>query len=312
MLAELGRGGGGVAWVDGEPGIGKSTLVNSVLAGEVRRGIRMFRAVGDELAPVLPLRFLADALLAGDADEFRARLADLLIGRGGGLDAVLAAGEQLVALVEHECARSPVVIVADDLHWADSASLATWHRLSAVARQAPLLLIAVCRPVPQRDEIDRLRQALRGRADAVFIGLGPLDETATVEMAQSLLAAIPGPRLVRALSAAGGNPLYTRELIGSLNNDNLIAVVDGVAEIAADLDLDSRSLSGAIGDRLGFVSVETRRILRAGAVWGVRFSAHDLATMSARPVPALLSSVEEALRAGVLVDDGSELMFRTR
>src|SRR5947209_18671559 len=61
-VAGLARGRGGIAWIEGEPGIGKSTLVAATLAAAAARRCHTFRAVGDELGQRLPLRVLVDAL----------------------------------------------------------------------------------------------------------------------------------------------------------------------------------------------------------------------------------------------------------
>ena len=63
-----------------------------------------------------------------------------------GGDAVLAGAERLLAAVDRLCAVSPVVLVAEDLQWADEASLLVWHRLSRAVSQLPLLLAGSCRP----------------------------------------------------------------------------------------------------------------------------------------------------------------------
>src|SRR5690349_18817434 len=66
--------------------------------------------------------------------------------RGTDVPAVLA--EQLLALVTELCAAGPVVLVIDDLQWADPASVALWGRLTRSARQLPLLLVGMTRPAP--------------------------------------------------------------------------------------------------------------------------------------------------------------------
>ena len=83
-----------------------------------------------------------------------------------------AAGERLVGLVQRECADSPVVLVGDDLQWADEASLGVWSRLAEVAGQVPLLLVGVCRPVPRRVEVDRVRAGGGGASGCGGGGVG--------------------------------------------------------------------------------------------------------------------------------------------
>jgi hypothetical protein len=81
----------------------------------------------------------------------RAEIAALLRGEGvGGLlpgGNAVAAAERVLVLVDRLCAVSPVVVV-DDVQWADEVSVSVWHRLAGATAQVPLLLVAVCRPVP--------------------------------------------------------------------------------------------------------------------------------------------------------------------
>src|SRR6185437_1039138 len=67
-------GRGGIVWIEGEPGIGKSTLVNAALAAAADVRCRSYRAVGDELGQRLPLRALLDALGPAATSQVRALL----------------------------------------------------------------------------------------------------------------------------------------------------------------------------------------------------------------------------------------------
>jgi predicted ATPase len=137
-VAEVATGRGGTVWVEGEPGIGKSALIGSVLAEARERRCQTYRAVGDVLGQRLSLRTLTDALgsrLSGEAD---------LLDVGGWVEhegAVAAAVERFLALVDRLCADRPVVFVLDDVQWADEASLLAWHRLDLAVDQIPLLLV---------------------------------------------------------------------------------------------------------------------------------------------------------------------------
>src|SRR5690242_21075600 len=79
---------------------------------------------------------------------------------GHGTDVPAMLAEQLLALITEQCAVQPTMVVIDDLQWADQASITLWGRLARSARQVPLLLIGMMRPVPQRDELLALRRML--------------------------------------------------------------------------------------------------------------------------------------------------------
>ena len=162
----LGRGEGAVVWVEGEPGIGKSSLVAEALAAGSDPEWDIGWGIADKLTERLPLRVMLDCLQVrpGSPDPRRAHAADLLRSLRQGLfadgDASVTGIEVLVALVDELCAAAPTVIVIDDLQWADDASLIVWHQLAASIDQLRLLLIGTCRPTPRRAEVQQLRAAV--------------------------------------------------------------------------------------------------------------------------------------------------------
>src|SRR5215472_1947242 len=165
LLRETARGRGNSVLIEGEPGIGKSTLVRAAVSEAPAAGCEVFWGVGDELDQALPLLPFIDGLRVREpsANPRRTTIVGLLRGevaadRGADVPAVLA--EQLLALVAEQCAVRPVVLVIDDLQWADQASISLWGRLARSARQVPLLLIGMMRPVPQRDDVLALRRAV--------------------------------------------------------------------------------------------------------------------------------------------------------
>jgi hypothetical protein len=75
---------------------------------------------------------------------------------------------QLLAIVEERCARGPMVLVVDDLQWADEATILLWHRLSVATLQEPLLLIGSSRPALGRKDVARLRMGIQRRGGDVI------------------------------------------------------------------------------------------------------------------------------------------------
>ena len=265
LVDRVAAGRGGSVWVDGEPGIGKTALVAAGLVGARGLGCEVFWGNSHELTQPFSLRTLLDALLVvpGSVDPGRAEIAELLWGRSSvaaeaatPTDVSAAAAERLLALVDRLCAASPVVLVGDDLQWADAMSLGVWTRLRTAVDQLPLLLVGVSRPVPARPELLMARRHLNG--NEALLRLSELDGVQVSELVGRLVGAAPGPRLVGRAGLAGGNPLYVRELVDALAREARIDVSAGVAELAGSAGGGPVSVSAAINARLGFLSEEAR------------------------------------------------------
>ena len=144
LLRDLAQGSGSAVLIEGEPGIGKTALIRAAVSAAAyelhtqavaRRGspgtCQVFWGSGDELGQELPLLPFLEALQvrAPSANARRTTIAGLLRGevatdRGADVPALLA--EQIIALTIDETSVQPVVLVIDDLHWADPATVKLW------------------------------------------------------------------------------------------------------------------------------------------------------------------------------------------
>lgn len=311
LLIELSRGRGSSVLLEGEPGIGKSTLVRATVARAQEVGCQVFWGSGDELGQALPLLPFLDALQVREpsANPRRTTIARLMRGevasdRGTNVPAVVA--EQLLALVAEQCAIRPAILVVDDLQWADEASVALWARLARSVRQVPLLLVGMMRPVPQRDDLLALRRVVD---DDSRLQLTALPDTAVADLVAALAGGKPDEGLLGLADGAAGNPLYVTELVAALARSNSLTITDsGTAELASETA--PSSLSAAIADRLGFATGPVREVLRAAALLGMDFAVRDLAIVLGRGVVNLIPAVDEACAAGVLAASGNGLGFR--
>ncbi|MEV8096739.1 AAA family ATPase [Kitasatospora sp. NPDC085879] len=316
LVQNVAAGLGRAVWVEGEPGIGKSSFVAAALADAEASGCRLVWGDADELGLRSPLRVVLDCLgvSAHSPDERHAQVARLLYGGPasgmlGGADPVRAATERLLALVDEMCAAGPLVMVMDNVQWADEPSLVVWHRLSQSVEQLPLLLIAVSRRLPQRDAVAQLRQSVLSRG-GVQIPLGPLPREEVFQMVAQTVGAPPGPRLRRLSAGAAGNPLYLVELLDALRDEGSVVVAEE-AELAADVpDRVPQSLATVITARLGFLPQSLVEVLGAATLLGQEFTVTDLAAVLGAPVSALLTGLRQADAAAVVVASGAGLRFR--
>jgi DNA-binding CsgD family transcriptional regulator len=311
LIREVARGRGSPVLIEGEPGIGKSALVQAAVAEAPGAGCQVFWGAGDELGQALPLLPLLDGLRVREpsANPRRNTIVRLLRGEvtaDRGTDVPAALAEQLLALVAEQCAVRPTILVVDDLQWADQASVTLWGRLARSARQMPLLLIAMMRPVPQRDDLLALRRVV---GDAARLQLTALTEAGVADLVAALAGGKPDGRLLRLAGGAAGNPLYVTELLAALARSSSLTITDaGAAELASGSA--PSSLSAAIADRLGFAAGPVREVLRAAALLGMDFAVSDLAIVLGRGVADLIPAVDEACAAGVLAESGHGLGFR--
>jgi DNA-binding CsgD family transcriptional regulator/tetratricopeptide (TPR) repeat protein len=315
LVSAVVGGEGGVLLVEGEQGIGKSALLREGLAAAGALGCRVGWGTADELGQGVPLGLIADCL----GQEGRLAAAGRSGGGGGwGLagpvlsgDPIFAGVERLLAVVDRLCAVSPLVVVAEDLQWADEASLLVWRRLSRAVGQLPLLVVGSLRPVPVREDVERLRRGVATRG-GVVMELGPLPGPVIAELAAGFLGAPPGRRLSGVLARAGGNPVYLQELVDALVRDGRVRVNEGVAELVGTPGAVRvpESLAAAATERLAGLPDPAVEALRWAAVLGAEFSVTDLGVVTGRSAGELAPVVERAVAAGVVAQVGARLGFR--
>jgi DNA-binding CsgD family transcriptional regulator/tetratricopeptide (TPR) repeat protein len=310
LMKDVARGRGCAVLIEGEPGIGKSALVRVAVADAPDAGCEVFWGAGDELGQAIPLLPFLDGLRVREPSVNPRRNTIVRLLRGEATtdrtDVPTVLAEQLLALVAEQCAGRPTILVVDDLQWADQASVTLWGRLARSARQVPLLLVGMMRPVPQRDDLLALRRVV---GDAARLQLTGLTEAAVADLVAGLAGGVPDRRLLRLADGAAGNPLYVTELVAALTRSSGLTVTEeGAAELASGSAPES--LSAAIADRLGFATGPVRELLRAAALLGVDFAVSDLAIVLGRGVADLIPAVDEACAAGVLAESGNGLGFQ--
>ena len=315
-VESVGRGEGSVVWVEGEPGIGKSALLAAGVEHARHAGWNVFWGTADQPSQRLPLRVVLDCLQVRQesADPRRVAIAEYLRHHRPSVfainDVTYTAAEMLLGLVDELCAESPTVMVVDDLHWADEASLTVWHRLTLAVSQLPLLLIGACHPVPRRPEVQELRATVRRRCGTV-IPVGPLGETEVDELVTRMVGAPPEGPIVPLLASAMGNPLYLRELIVALGSERILATGSAATDISADVLAGiPPSFAAALSDRLSFMPTRTMEMLRAATLLCREFAVTDLAVLLHRPAIELTADLQDVLAAGIIDDVNSHLAFR--
>lgn len=311
-------GAGQIAVIEGEPGIGKSRLLDEALSYASTRGFSVFRAAGAELERERAFHVFSKALGINheSQDPKRAEIGRLLVGdlvpatsliQTRPLDLGFRIVDSITALVEERSATAPVALALEDLQWADSGSLRTVHALAHSVAALPVSLFLTLRPYPVVPELDRLVEGLLAQ-DAVHLPLSPVTREETERLAAAMLGARLGPRLREQVVGTGGNPLFVIELVGALRDEGRITFRDDIAEVG-EISLP-RSLRLTVLRRLATLLEETQQLLKIASVLGTSFAARDLSIVTGRAVIEFLAAITEATRAGFLRDEEGYLTFR--
>ena len=312
-LADAAAGQPGLAFVVGESGVGKSRLVLELQRRAAEQGARVLSGDCVELgegelayAPLVsalrPLARDGDPVLDDLPAESRAELATLLPGIGSGREPLRGGGDQarvfeaLLGVLDGLAREQPVLLVIEDLHWADTSTRAFLRFLAATLGSEPLLVVATYRP----DELHR-RHPLRPllaeleRVRALRIDLSGLSRDELAEQLAGILGAAPEPALVERLFARSeGNPLFSEEL--------LAAGLDGRGALPP-------SLAAALAlrtERLGPDAQEVTRVLSASG----RLEHQMLEAVAELEPRALRDALREAVAGHVVVADGDRYALR--
>ena len=308
-----------VVLIDGEAGIGKTRLLQDALEKARCRGLRVAAARAAELERTRPFGLVAAMFgcTRSAPDPRRAAIGELLSsgdrGDRGPVTVTSDPGLQFRAvdafadLAEELALDGPLVLGADDLHWADPSSLVTLGALAARLDGLPVAIIGCFRPAPAVAGLERLASALEA-AGGRRLSLRELDGRAVAELVADAVGAAPGRRLLAGISGAAGNPLFVTELLGALAQEQMITISDGRAEVS-DLTLPP-TLRLTILRRISFLADGTLEALRFASVLGTGFTLTDLAEITGRSAVDLSTNLAEPLRARVLEDDGTRLRFR--
>lgn len=318
QVQAVARGAASTLLVQGEAGIGKSRLLQSVAALADQAGMSVLRGAAHPFDGARPFGAVAQALDLSirSTDARRAAVGRVLTGGGEDArargaapiaDARYRVVDEILDILETECARAPTAIVVEDLHWADESTLLALRSIVQGLDHVPLLLVASMRPSPRSAALDQLvDDALT--AGARSINLRSLEPEAVDTLVHAELGMAPGPLLRAIVAKAGGNPLWVVEIVRSLSTEGWLRRGPDVAEALAD------ELPGSLRDlvlrRLRYLPTETLDLLQIAAVLGDAVSVHDLAAVARRSATEVTSQLHEAFRAGLLDEHEDALVFR--
>ncbi len=273
--------------VTGAPGIGKSRLSSELIALARARGARTVvgRCSQDDGAPPLY--------------PWRAVLADL----GGGLTEEVREGnefrtwEEIAGRVRAAAADQPLVLVLDDLHWADTATLRALRLLAETSVDDALLVVLTWRDRPEpTGALADLADAL-ARRHAERVHLTGLDATSVAGLVGSLTSNRPSDQDSAALlERTDGNPFFLVEYA------RLVGRGDDLGDVLRREP--PTVVQDVVGRRLARLPEQTLRTLGVAAVLGRQFDLPTLASTAAEGEDDVLDLLDPALATGLVREDG--------
>ncbi len=299
-LAATVAGAGGCVVVTGPPGIGKTRLLAEARRSATELGLAVAPGRALELDRAAPLTTLLTALRATapvpiDLPELREPPADRLW-----------FVDRLAEALEEYVADRPLLVIIDDAHWTDELSALALRVLVPRLASSPLRWVLARRPVPApspaQDTIDWLVEE-----GAHEIRLGKLDDGSVKALCSNVLGAEPDATVLAVAPRGQGNPFLLEQYLRTLSETGQILVTGGFASVVGE-NLPS-TFASAVDQRLRGLSEPTRRLLRVGSVFGRPFTVHEAAGLLNVRAPDLVAAAQEAVSAGVLVEQETALAF---
>jgi DNA-binding SARP family transcriptional activator/tetratricopeptide (TPR) repeat protein len=320
--------------VAGEAGVGKTTVVAAAAGSAYEAGSPVLygRCEPEPLVPFAPfVEALATAASAGELATLpapaRAYLSLLIPGLDGDPELAqseLAAGALAqvrlfeavtAAIVSLRSGDQPVLIVLDDLHWADSSSLLLLRYLTGQAAGLPLLIIGTLRdPDPDRGELLPTTLAiLRRRAPLNTVHLGGLDEEAVREVISAWSQAATPAALASELAAhTRGNPLYLKAVLDHMRATRVIDSGPLPERLPAQaLETVPETVRDTIAAAVRRLGDAAAAVLDAAAVLGSQFSVDEAAAVAGVRQEDAIGAVESTSLAGLTIElPGGVYSFR--
>jgi DNA-binding SARP family transcriptional activator len=291
LLDEAMRGTPLVAAVTGDPGIGKSRLAAELAAVAAEHGMTV--ATGqcsqdDGAPPLWPraavLQELGLELPVDETDEDEG--------------AQFRSWEAVVRMVVESARTAPLLVVLEDLHWADEPSLRVLRLLLETARSAPLLVLATWRSLPA--PAGALGDVAEGvaRRQGLRIELAGLQVDEAADVVESVTRQRPSAEQAQALAArTDGNPFFLVEYA------RLAGAPDRLDELLAEPDPPT-AVHDVLVRRIARLPQGTAVLLRTAAVVGRAFDVATLAAVGDVAADDLLDRLEPAREAGLVREEG--------
>jgi len=325
-LGELDQGLSVAILLVGEPGIGKTRLLAELAVRADARGHLVLTGSASELERDLPFSVFVDALdeylrglgpnrFTALEDDVRTELAHVFPALTALASAAKVAPQHeryrshraVRSLLEQLASTQPLVLVLDDLHWADTASTELLGALLRRPPAAPALLALAMRPQPAPE---RLATALeRAWRDDLLTRI-ELHELSADEARDLLGEAVDVADVNELYLESGGNPFYLEQLARSFERPRPSPAVHDEPALAA-IGVPP-TVAAALAEELALLSDSERLALEGAAVAGDPFEPELAAAAAGLPESSVMDAVDELLRLDLLRTTDVPRRFRFR
>ncbi len=293
-----------IAIVSGPQGIGKTRVLEELTRMASARGASVL-SVRCQAATAGVAHFvwtqLARAHTAQQADPAMQAAVDAIAKSTAPTDSL---GVELAEIVTRAFVAAslvrPIVLLIDDLHLADEASLRLLHFFVREASTARILVVGAHRDTPAGEETPSIAmRSLLSDSATLSIPLRGLSIDEVARVVESVAGAPPSGALVPAIhKRSGGNPYYVHQLMKTNWAEN--ALRDKKHGVASSIDLQP-GLIESITQHIDAISAETREVLTDAALLGHEFAFDALEAATGVPRADLLDRLDEAVRARLVI-----------
>jgi DNA-binding CsgD family transcriptional regulator len=323
-LTEPAAGRGGVWVLRGEPGVGKSRLAATVVAEAEQAGLAVLAGRAVRSSAPMPMRPLAEALLAwlrtGSVPD-DSRLSPYLPALGrlapqlgsapdDGGSSVMLVGEGLLRLAA-AIGGSGVLLLVEDLHWADPETLGVLEYVADNVRDVPLVVVATTRP-HDAPAVGELLDALHARGAATVLGLEPLGTAEVAEMLDACLdEAAPEQLAEWVLRFSAGFPLLVEEVLADLQASGALVREGEEWRIATELSATvPPSFARSVESRLEALAPTSREVMEAAALLGTDFDWQLVGAALGLDDRALAAAIRELRQERLVEPSGDGFAIR--
>ncbi|MBA3343191.1 MAG: AAA family ATPase [Gemmatimonadaceae bacterium] len=269
--------------------------------GEGEQAAQILGPLRAILAPIFPqLESRADPIIAAQSGKRAGKKADEAPERASDRPV-----ELIFSVLDRLAREEPLILILEDVHWADQTSLELLHHLAHRATQTRLLLIATYRSdeLYGTHPLRRLLGALTRDRTGEEMRLGPLSRDQTAEMLRCILDKDPDPAFVAAIwKRSEGNPFFVEELLNTFSGESPI---EPNAEAAKALDRARlpENVSEAVLARVRALGSRVLETLSAAAVIGRTFEFDDLCAVLGVSEEYLIEVIEQLVAHQLLREE---------